>query len=271
MKLLATLLLALFAVTISAQDSSIKVIDKAPRFPSTCEDNTSLSDDEKQLCSTKEMLAFIYGNLVYPPSAKERGLKGTVKVKIKVDEDGFIWNPIVVSSAHSILDAAALQVIKKMQDEMVWIPAEYEGEAVESSMVLYIRFNQNEEPRKNPFTVPEVLPRFPSSCEEAPRLTEVEKKQCADEEMLEYVYNRLVYPLEAQERELKGTVIIDFTIDEFGQMRNLTISKSLDPILDNAAMDVVQRMKEQVTWIPKLKSGNPIATEFSLPIRFRGW
>lgn len=265
MKLLTTLVFSLLAITISAQDSSTKVIDKTPRFPSSCEGNMALSDDEKQLCSTKEMLAFITESLIYPPVAKAQGLKGIVEVKIRIDEGGFVWDPTVIKSVHPLLDDEALAVVEKMQDELIWIPAEAKGNPIESFTVIEVQFGPT---KKRSFKVVEVMPRFPSECEEDSSLSEQRKKQCADKAMLEYVYGNLVYPVEARREGVSGTVVISFVIDESGNMLDLKVSRSLHPLLDAAAMALMREMQEQVTWIPGQQRGNPIDVQFNLPIRF---
>jgi len=265
MKLLTTLLLVLFTITISAQNSSNKVIDKAPRFPSICEDNTTLSDDENQQCSTKEMLAYIIENLSYPLVAKEQGLKGIVEVKIRIDESGFVWDPTVIKSIHPLLDDEALAVVEKMQDELIWIPAQAKGNPIESFSVIEVQFGPA---RKKNFKVVEVMPRFPSECEEDSSLSEQRLKQCADKAMLEYVYGNLTYPAEAKREGVSGTVVISFIIDELGNMLDLEVSRPLHPLLDEAAMRLMREMQEQVTWIPGQQRGNPIDVHFNLPIRF---
>ena len=119
-----------------------------------------------------------------------------------------------------------------------------------------------------PLRVVEVMPRFPSTCEQDDQLSARQKKQCADKEMLEYVYNNLIYPAEARSQGIAGTVVIAFTLDTGGRMTDLEIKRSVHQLLDEAAMDVIVKMQEEFTWIPGQQRGEPVAVRFNLPIRF---
>lgn len=266
MKLLTTLSLLLLVRTISAQDAPANVFDTAPRFPSKCELNDALTDADKQKCSDTSLTAYIKENLVYPHTARTQEITGTVKIKFTVDESGFIWEPAIVESVHSLLDKEALAVVQVMQDDIVWIPAEKDGQAIQTSLVIDVPFGPSQKKR---FHVVEVMPRFPSSCERDARFSRQEKKQCADKEMLEFVYNNLLYPKEARAQGIEGTVVISFVIDELGRMLELEVSRSVHPLLDNAAMEVLRKMQEEFTWIPGEREGRPVAVHFNLPVRIK--
>lgn len=116
--------------------------------------------------------------------------------------------------------------------------------------------------------VVEVMPRFPSSCEANVDLTDQQKKQCADKEMLEFVYGHLKYPAEAKSRGISGTVVVAFTLDKEGFILDPEVIRSVDPMLDEAALAVIEKMQDEVLWIPGLQKGEAVAVQFRLPIRF---
>jgi len=119
------------------------------------------------------------------------------------------------------------------------------------------------------YKVVEVLPRFPSSCEEDSTLSDPQKKRCGDREMLKFVYGNLKYPIESKNQGVSGTVEVTFTIDKEGFMQNPEIVRSPDPLLKAAAMTLIEKMKSEIQWIPGLQDGKPVAVKFNLPIRFR--
>lgn len=266
MKLLTTLTLVLLVRTISAQDASANRFDTAPRFPSKCEANDALTDTDKQKCADTALAAYIKENLVYPEAARKQGIKGIVKIRFEVDESGFIWEPVILEPVHNLLDVEALAVAKLMQDDIVWIPAEKDGQVIRASIVIEVPFGASQKKR---FHVVEVMPRFPSTCEEDVILSIQEKKSYADKEMLEFVYNNLQYPNEARDQGIEGTVVISFVVDELGKMLELELSRSVHPLLDNAAMEVLRTMQEEYTWIPGEKEGRPVAVKFNLPVRIK--
>ena len=74
------------------------------------------------------------------------------------------------------------------------------------------------------------------------------------------------YPKSAQENGLQGTVVVKFTIDANGNVREPQVMKGVAPDLDQEAVRVVSKLPQ---WIPAQYQGKNIATSFSLPIMFK--
>jgi protein TonB len=73
----------------------------------------------------------------YPSSAREQGLEGTVKIKVRVLADGSVANASVIkSSGESILDESALENVRDCEFE----PAQKDGVPMASTVVIPIRF-----------------------------------------------------------------------------------------------------------------------------------
>ncbi|MBY4761546.1 energy transducer TonB, partial [Burkholderia cepacia] len=51
------------------------------------------------------------------------------------------------------------------------------------------------------------------------------------------------YPKEAQENNITGDVTIEFVVDADGNVTNVRVSQSADPVLDRAAYNTVKRFK----------------------------
>ncbi len=82
------------------------------------------------------------------------------------------------------------------------------------------------------------------------------------EALRKYISDNLIYPAIAQEQGIQGTVVVEFTIEEYGRVGNVKVVKSVDESLDNEARRVVRLMPN---WIPTgIKS--PVMT---IPFPFR--
>lgn len=81
-----------------------------------------------------------------------------------------------------------------------------------------------------------------------------------------YIQSHITYPLEAQELNLEGNVIVDFVIDQKGNVTDVRILRSVDKILDNA---VVSEIKASPQWTPGKQMDKPVKVAFSMPVTFR--
>jgi protein TonB len=77
----------------------------------------------------------------YPVEATHTGATGTVMVEFTVDEMGGVLNPRVVSSTHSIFNAAAVQGISRWKFE----PGKRNGRVVRFKMMVPIVFALNDQ------------------------------------------------------------------------------------------------------------------------------
>ena len=88
------------------------------------------------------MLSFMMQHMKYPKEAEKDKAQGTVVVHFVVESNGSISNVMVPDSlkVHPVLDAAAVQLVKKMPK---WKPAMLNGKAVRqyASHVVAFRYN----------------------------------------------------------------------------------------------------------------------------------
>lgn len=80
-----------------------------------------------------------------------------------------------------------------------------------------------------------------------------------------YVNTNLIYPADARNRGIEGTVYVSFTIDKFGNVRDPLVTTSVHYLLDEEAIRFVSEMPE---WSPAAKNGNYVETQFIMPITF---
>lgn len=84
--------------------------------------------------------------------------------------------------------------------------------------------------------------------------------------LLAFISKTLVYPQIAVEQELQGTVILRFRVNADGTVGDIIVKKSLSRECDQAAADVVKKLKR---FIPAKQQGHPVPVWFTLPIRFQ--
>ncbi len=80
-----------------------------------------------------------------------------------------------------------------------------------------------------------------------------------------WVYAYLHYPEEAVRQGIRGRVLVDFLIDEKGNVKNAHVLKGVHPLLDNEAVKVVGASPR---WKPGKVRGKPVVSEVSLYVEF---
>ncbi|MCQ2280687.1 MAG: energy transducer TonB [Bacteroidales bacterium] len=85
------------------------------------------------------------------------------------------------------------------------------------------------------------------------------------DQLYEYLQNNIVYPKQAKEQGITGTVVVGFCISKEGNVVDIHIIQGVHPLLDEEAMRVVGAMPR---WEPALSSGAPISNNFDIPITF---
>lgn len=81
-----------------------------------------------------------------------------------------------------------------------------------------------------------------------------------------YISSKLVYPREAVQLQLEGTVLVGFIVDQYGKVRNPYIVESLIPVCDEEALRVSRSIPD---WIPASNRGRRVSVHFRIPIEFK--
>ena len=82
----------------------------------------------------------------------------------------------------------------------------------------------------------------------------------------EWVQKRVRYPEIAAENGIQGRVFITFVVETNGNVSNVTISRSVDALLDEAAKEAVTASPK---WEPGMQRGRPVRVRYSIPIIFQ--
>lgn len=113
------------------------------------------------------------------------------------------------------------------------------------------------------FTHVAVMPSF-GGCT-ASDLDPFARKQCSDIALVQFISRKLVYPEEAQQNAVEGTVYVNFVVDETGHVQSPFLLMDIGSGCGEAALAVVKAMP---AWEPGLQDGHPVKVKLNLPIQF---
>ena len=133
-------------------------------------------------------------------------------------------------------------------------------------MIFQNAFAQNEKEQKV-YKVVEEMPRFPG-CEDL-GLEKKERKECSEGEMLKFIYSNIRYPDEARENGTEGKVVVQFAINKEGKVENAKVLRDLEFGCGEEVLRIMEKMTEEITWIPGMQKGEKVKVQYTLPIRFK--
>lgn len=84
--------------------------------------------------------------------------------------------------------------------------------------------------------------------------------------LMKFLSENVKYPEQAEKESIQGRVVCKFDVGEDGSISDITVAKSVDPLLDAEAVRVIELMPK---WIPGKQNGQPSKASFTLPITFR--
>jgi TonB family protein len=96
-------------------------------------------------------------------------------------------------------------------------------------------------------TQPDCIPAFPGG----------------EMKLFEFIVKNLDHPSKVRRDKVQGRVIIKFVVTETGKLDSIMILKGIRQDLDNAAIQLVEKMPD---WTPGIQNGKPVRKWCSLPI-----
>ena len=93
-----------------------------------------------------------------------------------------------------------------------------------------------------------------------------QKPEFLEGDLSVWLGSHLQYPPEAQNNGLQGAVVCQFIVEKDGSIGNVTVLRSIDPLLDKEAVRVIESMPK---WAPGRKDGQPVRVKYTLPVRFQ--
>ncbi len=100
------------------------------------------------------------------------------------------------------------------------------------------------------FAVVEQMPQFPGGTEA----------------LLNYISRSIRYPVDAQNNNQEGRVIIQYVVGSTGKISNIKVVRGVSESLDKEAIRIVENMPD---WIPGEQRGEKVAVKYTLPIVFK--
>ncbi|MDE5947241.1 MAG: energy transducer TonB [Prevotella sp.] len=87
-----------------------------------------------------------------------------------------------------------------------------------------------------------------------------------DEALMKWLGDNINYPQEAQDKKIEGRVEVRFFVNEEGKIEDATVVRSVNKLLDEEALRVVNAMP---AWKPGTVDGQPVKVWFTLPVTFQ--
>lgn len=84
-------------------------------------------------------------------------------------------------------------------------------------------------------------------------------------ELTQWLVQNVNYPAEAAQKGTQGRVFVRFTVDYQGNVTDPEVIRSVDPLLDKAALDVISGCPQ---WSPGTQGGKPVNVSMTVPISF---
>ncbi|MDR0207489.1 MAG: energy transducer TonB [Bacteroidales bacterium] len=85
------------------------------------------------------------------------------------------------------------------------------------------------------------------------------------EELYAYIRRATIYPQQAREAFIQGTVLLEFAVNRDGSIDKVSVKVSAHPLLDREAVRVVKTLPK---WIPGKVNGKPVPVWYTLPISY---
>jgi protein TonB len=121
------------------------------------------------------------------------------------------------------------------EESIIWFPPEYIEPEVDENRI---------------FTVVEFMPRFRGGDLNS---------------FWKFIQSEITYPEEAIRLGIQGTVLVQFVVDEKGNVTQVTLTRKIDPYLDQEAIRVIRSSPK---WEPGIQAGKPVSVMFSIPVKF---
>jgi len=84
--------------------------------------------------------------------------------------------------------------------------------------------------------------------------------------LLDYLKANVNYPAQCREAKIQGRVLINFVVQKDGSIKNVSVLKSVHPLLDAEALRVISAMPN---WKPGMEHGTPVSVQYTVPVNFR--
>ena len=85
-------------------------------------------------------------------------------------------------------------------------------------------------------------------------------------ELIKFLQKNIQYPTICQEQGIQGVVVVQFVVDENGNITDTQVVKRVNPYLDKEALRVISIMPP---WNPGMQKGRYVRVRYTLPVTFK--
>lgn len=261
------MLLAIFIITSAYTQSNTS-------FFEVC--NTFSESSQRSDCEKEKILDFINNEISpYLTSLKASDPDYEVRLYFDIENMGLVNNIKVIETMPPVGRYTKNEIILGKKFVPVRIPEFRKGEKYKVSF----RLPEGKLPsqdfsglrilgeKREIFKVVETMPRFPG-CEKINE-NDMEKEPCAKEKMFKYIYDNLVYPVDARQNKIEGNVAVQFVVETDGSISEVKAVRDQGHGLGQAAVDVVESMNFIAEkWTPGKHKGKAVRVLYTLPVKF---
>ena len=116
------------------------------------------------------------------------------------------------------------------------------------------------------YTIVDEMPRFPGC--EGIEVTADKKRSCANRKMLEYFYEKIVFPKNIMSDTIHqyDNLLLSFIVEKDGCLNDIKFVQGSTKLVNNT---YTKLMFEAPRWTPGKHHGEPVAVRVNLPIRLQ--
>lgn len=200
---------------------------------------------EKDAIKVEQMTVVSYSQLLQPPPIEMiTQPQQTIEKKPEVATVKFI-KPEIKRDEEVVEDT----YIPTQEEFQAANPGTETTAGIDSIVIDQQHTRIKEEEENTVFAIVEIKPEFPGG-------------RAA---LMKYLSDNIRYPQIARELNIQGVVIVQFTVDRNGQIRDVEVARGIGGGCDEEAARVVEQMP---AWTPGRQNNRPVNVRYTLPIRF---
>lgn len=211
----------------------------------------------------------IQKHLIYPQNALEQKKGGKIEVFFDIDKEGKANNFSVKNSFDNECAAEAVRLVRQIE----WKPAMKDGKPVECTDSYIVDFSPKSYKKSEEKNQRVMLPEQKHPCQKSNNIYdnhELSKSPILYFEnpqvtLAAYLRANLVFPEQAKQFEIQGTVKLNFIIETDGRASNIIVENSVGGGCDNEAI----RLLQDLVWNPGVKNDSLVRTRWSQEITFQ--
>ena len=118
--------------------------------------------------------------------------------------------------------------------------------------------------------VVEELPRFYTAACENLDGSSMDKMQCANQALMQFIINNLKYPTKAKVAKIEGTAMVKFVVSKEGKIKDIEVNDAPSLEMGEEAVRVLNLMNAQnQNWVAGLVDGKKVDVQLMLPFKFK--